>query len=101
MAKLIALYNAPADPAAFQTYYHQTHTPLAKTIPGLRSLVISDGPVNALAGDAPYLVAALTFDSVADLQAAMASPEGKATAADLKNFASGGVTLLVYESKAV
>ena len=101
MAQLIALYNAPADPAAFQRYYHQTHLPLAKTIPGLRSLTISDAPPTAIAGDAPYQVAILTFDSMADLQAGMASPEGQATAADTQTFASAGASVFVYESKAV
>src|SRR4051812_46305514 len=98
MAQLLVLYNAPTDPAAFQRYYFETHTPLAKKIPGLRSLSISDGPIQALAGNAPYLIASLTFDSMEVLQAALASPEGKATADDLPNFASGGVTLLMYNS---
>jgi uncharacterized protein (TIGR02118 family) len=101
MIQMLVLYNAPADTVAFQRYYHQTHIPLAKKIPGLRSTTISDGPVQALAGDAPYLVASLTFDSMADLQAAMASPEGQATTADLQNFASGGATVLIYEGKSV
>jgi uncharacterized protein (TIGR02118 family) len=57
--------------------------------------------VQALAGDAPYLIASLTFDSMPDLQAALASPEGLATTADLQNFASGGATVLIYEGKAV
>ena len=99
MAQLLVLYNTPADPEAFQRYYHETHIPLAKKIPGLRSAWISEGPVQALAGDAPYLIGNLTFDSMADLQAGLASPEGKATAADLPNFASGGATLLVFEDK--
>ena len=68
---------------------------------GLRSYVISNGPVQALAGIAPHLVAILHFDSLADLNAAFASPEGQAAAADLSNFASAGATLLIYDSKAV
>jgi hypothetical protein len=36
-----------------------------------------------------------------DLHAAMASPEGQATTADLQNFASGGATVLIYEGKSV
>jgi uncharacterized protein (TIGR02118 family) len=55
--------------------------------------------VQALAGTAPHLVAILEFDSMADLGAALASSEGQAAAADLPNFASGGVTLLMYDSK--
>ena len=101
MAQLLVLYNTPADSVTFDRYYHQTHIPLAKKIPGLRSYVISNGPVQALAGMAPHLVAILHFDSLADLNTALASPEGQAAAADLPNFASGGATLLIYASKAV
>jgi uncharacterized protein (TIGR02118 family) len=56
--------------------------------------------VQALAGIAPQLVAILRFDSLADLNAALASPEGRAAAADLSNFASPGPTLLICGSKA-
>jgi uncharacterized protein (TIGR02118 family) len=101
MAQILVLYNAPADAAAFDRYYHQTHIPLAKKIPGLRSYLISDGPVQALAGSAPHLTAILSFDSMADVQTALGSPEGQAAAADLQNFATGGATLLIYDSKAV
>jgi uncharacterized protein (TIGR02118 family) len=102
MAQLLVLYNTPPDPAAFDRYYQQTHIPLAQKIPGLRSYSISSGPVRALVGSAPapHLVAILNFDSMADLNAALASPEGQRAAADLPNFASAGVTLLVYDSKA-
>lgn len=101
MAQLLVLYNAPADPAAFDRYYREKHIPIARKVPGLRAYLISSGSVQALAGSAPYLVAILTFDSMADLNAAVASPEGQAAAADLANFASGGATLLTYDSKAV
>ena len=37
MAKVIALYKKPADPAAFDSHYWSTHMPLAKTMPGLRA----------------------------------------------------------------
>ena len=47
--------------------YHETHIPIAKKIPELRSYRISSGPVQALAGNAPHLVAILDFDSMADL----------------------------------
>src|SRR5689334_6246826 len=90
MAQILVLYNDPADPSAFDRYYHQTHIALAKKIPGLRSYVISHGPVQAPAGSAPYLIAILSFDSMADINSALASPEGQAAAADLSNFASGG-----------
>ena len=45
-----------------------------------------------------HLVAILTFDSMAPIQAALASPEGVATAADLGNFAQAGVELLMFDT---
>ncbi|HEY9065716.1 MAG TPA: EthD family reductase [Burkholderiaceae bacterium] len=102
MAELIALYKKPADAAAFDKYYASTHVPLAKTVPGLRRYEISTGPVVAGQGESPYhLVAILTFDSLAAIQAGLASPEGKATAADLGNFAQAGVELLMFDTKLV
>jgi uncharacterized protein (TIGR02118 family) len=101
MPQILVLYNSPADPAAFDRYYRETHIPIAKKIPGLRSYTISNGTVHALAGTAPHLVAILGFDSMPDVTAALASAEGQATATDLQNFASGGATLLIYEEKLV
>lgn len=102
MAKVIALYKKPDDPAAFDAYYYSTHVPLAKTLPGLRRYEVSTGPVSTPAGDSPlHLVAILDFDSPAAIQAALTSPEGVATAGDLGNFAQAGVDLLILETKEV
>ena len=35
---------------------------------------------------------------MADLEAALASPVGQATAADLANFADGGVDLMMFDT---
>jgi uncharacterized protein (TIGR02118 family) len=100
MAKVVVLYTPPADPAAFDAYYESRHIPLARRIPGVRAVEISTGPVTTPNGPAPYhVVGMLTFDSMAALQSGLASPEGQATAADLANFASGGATILLFESK--
>jgi uncharacterized protein (TIGR02118 family) len=99
-AKVLALYRQPKDPAAFDRYYFDTHVPIAKTLPGLTSYEVSRGGVQALGGPAPpYLVAILSFGSMAAIQAALASPEGQKTAADIANFADGGVDLLMLESE--
>lgn len=100
MAKLLALYKKPADTAKFDAYYYATHAPLAQRIPGLRGYEVSTGKVVAAQGDAPYyLVATLTFDSLDAMKAALTSPEGQATAADLGNFAQAGVDLLMFDCK--
>jgi uncharacterized protein (TIGR02118 family) len=89
-ASVLALYKKPADPAAFDAYYTNHHAPLAKTLPGLLSYTVGHGGEN----DPYYLVAILTFESQAAVGAAMGSPEGAATVADLQNFAQAGVDIL-------
>lgn len=102
MAKLFAIYQQPSDPAAFDRYYFETHVPLAKTVPGLRSYEITRGDVMGMAGKhGAYLVAILEFDSMAAIAAAMASPQGQATAADLANFATAGVDVMMGETRTI
>lgn len=102
MTKLLVLYNKPADVASFDSYYFGKHVPLAKTIPGLRSYEVNDGPVGTPQGPAPYhLVAILTFDSMAAIGAAFASKEGQATAGDLANFAQAGAQLLMLDTREI
>ena len=100
MAKIVVLYNQPKDTAAFDAYYEPTHVPIARKIPGLRNLEMSTTPVMTPTGPAPYhRVGVLTFDSMNDVQAAFASPEGQAAAGDISNFATGGATLLIFDTK--
>ena len=102
MAKLLVLYGAPKDAAAFDAHYFDKHVPLANTIPGLRKYEVSHGPVGTPGGPAPYhLIATLTFDDTAAIQAAFASPEGLAAAADVQAFATGRVDMLIFETREV
>ena len=98
MARLVAIYRTPRDPAAFDRYYADSHVPLAKKIPGLTKYDISRGPVMAPGGSSGvHLIAMLHFESMGALQAGLGSPEGQATAADLGNFADGGVDLYFFD----
>ena len=102
MAKLYAIYQQPADPAAFDSHYYDTHVPLAKKIPGLRSYEVTRGDVMGMTGKhATYLIATLSFDSMAAIAAAMGSPEGQAAAADLSNFAGAGVDIVIGETELI
>ena len=102
MAKLLVLYNKPADAAAFDDYYFNKHVPLAKTIPGLRSYEVNVGPVGTPQGPSDlHLIATLTFDSMQAIGAAFASKEGQATAADVVNFAQAGVKMQMFETREV
>jgi uncharacterized protein (TIGR02118 family) len=102
MADVVVLYKTPKDPAAFDKYYAATHIPVAKKMPGLRKYQISQGPVATPAGPSGiYLIATLTFDSMAAIQKAFSSEEGRATAADVPKFATGGADMMFFDSKEV
>ncbi len=102
MAYIVAVYKTPKNVAAFDAYYFSKHVPIAKKIPGLRSYQVSDGAVGLpVEPGGVHLVALLEFDSVDAIQKALGSPEGQATAADLGNFADGGVDLMVFDTKNV
>lgn len=95
MFKVALMYNHPTDVDAFEKYYAETHIPLALKIPNLSSLELTKF-LDTPEGKAQcYRMAELCFNSAEDMQSAMASPEGQAAAADLQNFATGGVTFLI------
>ena len=97
MARLLVIYNYPENPEAFNSYYRETHMPIFDKVPGVRSLSFSAGAPEVVAGAPVYLVVEVAFDSMRDLRAALASPEGQAAAADLANYAQAGVTILAYD----
>jgi uncharacterized protein (TIGR02118 family) len=103
MARLVVMYGAPADAVAFDRDYFGRHLPLAKTIPGLRKYVVSQGPVVTPAGPSPWhLIATLHFDDMAAIQNAFASPEGQAAAADVQRMMpNGDVQMLLHDDREV
>ena len=80
-AHFLALYETPADPEAFGRHYREIHIPLGRRLPGLRRYAVSRD-LAAVRGAPYYLVADLEWDTMDELRAAFASPEGRATAAD-------------------
>jgi len=98
VAKLTILYGHPTDPAAFEHYYAETHLPIAAKVEGLERAEFSK-VIGTPDGSAPafYRIAELWFESLADLQAVMATPAARAAVADIANFATGGVTTLISE----
>jgi len=81
-ARFIILYGTPADPAAFDQYYHNVHIPLSHHLPRLRSYTFARDASRVRGGDPFYLIGELEWDTMEDLRAAFASPEGKAAADD-------------------
>jgi len=80
-ARFLAVYEQPADPEGFDRHYRQVHIPLVRRLRGLRRYTLSRD-VAAVRGAPYYLVAELDWDTMPELQAAFASPDGVATAAD-------------------
>ena len=96
--KLSVLYGHPADPAAFEAYYLGTHLPLAAATPGLGRTEISKGLPGPDGASPPfYRLFEAWFDSTTHLAAVSSTPAWQQVAADLPNFASGGVTLLMTQ----
>jgi uncharacterized protein (TIGR02118 family) len=102
MAELVVMYKTPKDTAAFDKHYSEKHIPIAKKIPGLRKYAVSQGPVATPAGPSAFhLIAILSFDNLAAIQAAFGSAEGKAAAADVQTFATGGADMLLFNTREV
>ena len=94
------MYNRPQDPEAFERHYFDTHVPIFTKAPGIESVVFSRSPITTVAGQSDvYLIAEVTFASMAALQAALASEAGQAAVADLPNFAGAGVTILAFQMR--
>jgi len=91
MYRLTVLYGHPQDPEEFDRYYHEIHVPLARKMRGLAGWTIGKCE-SAIPGEPPpyYMIVGLYAETRAELEAALASPEGKATIDDVPRFATGG-----------
>lgn len=80
-ARFLAVYEAPADSEAFDRHYREVHIPLIRDLPGLRRYAVGRD-VTTLRGAPCHLITELEWDTMDELRAAFASPQGRATAAD-------------------
>src|SRR2546427_299424 len=96
---VVVLYNQPKDTAAFEKYYAEKHVPLfaahaqeigVTRVELVKFAVTIDGKAPTL-----YREADIRFASRDALERGIATPGWKAAAADLANFATGGVTVLI------
>jgi uncharacterized protein (TIGR02118 family) len=100
MPRLIALYNVPDDPEAFDAHYRDVHSAIVARYPNLRDVRLTK-PVGVAGRDAPFhLMCEMRFDSAADLDAALMSEAGAESARDLRTFAGAGVTLFIAPDEA-
>jgi uncharacterized protein (TIGR02118 family) len=94
--KLVVLYTQPDDADSFDEHYQGVHAPLVDHLPGLqrwesaRIVAAPDG------GEQTYFrIVELYFSDLEGLKAALASDEGKATAADYQQIAPPGSRMFI------
>jgi uncharacterized protein (TIGR02118 family) len=98
MIKLIALFKKPSEVEVFDRHYENIHLPLVRNLPGIRELEVTR-VVGAPIGESRFhVMAELYFDNKDAMDAALASPEGKALAKDLLHFAANVVTVFYGET---
>jgi 4-carboxymuconolactone decarboxylase len=97
MHRALALYPPPKDPAHFKKYYIEKHLPLAAQMPGLLSSRHSFA-IEGLGNSSPYFcIWEGEFASEAAMAEATQSEIGQKVAADVANYATGGVTILHFD----
>lgn len=94
MIKMMAIYKKPVNKDEFDSYYFNTHLPLASKMPGLRRVEIDKIYGTPFGETNYYMIANMYFDSKEDLNSALSSPEGRACGKDLKNFTTDNVELV-------
>lgn len=102
MYRISVLYGIPDDPAEFRRYYEEVHIPLAKQMRGLTGWTVTwidDAQGDRFPG--VFCIADLYAENQAALQAVLDSPEGRAAAADVANFATGGAQFLLGDEQDV
>jgi uncharacterized protein (TIGR02118 family) len=98
MYQLIALFRTPADTLAFDSAYADLHLPLARKIPGLKSLAVSRFHPGKDEPGRYYQMAVLSFADREAFKAAMKSPENAEAGKNLEMIAPGLVEFFTAET---
>jgi uncharacterized protein (TIGR02118 family) len=97
---MMAFYRRPegGDEAleTFRRRYAEEHLPLMRKVPGLRSIRV-ERIAHAYSQTDLVMIAEMTFDTKADLDAAMASDEMRAAGRNLREIAPGMATVALLE----
>jgi uncharacterized protein (TIGR02118 family) len=97
---MMAFYRRPeGGEEALETFrrrYAEEHLPLIRQVPGLRTIRV-ERIAHAYSETDLIMIAEMTFDSRADLDAGMASPEMRAAGRNLREIAPGMSTVVLLE----
>ncbi len=96
MLKVTVLYGHPTSIDEFEKYYENSHLPIASKMEGVDRLELTKF-ISAPDGGKPayYRMAELYFVTQDQMEQSLGSEEGQATVADLDNFATGGVSIII------
>ena len=86
---LTVVYQRPDNPEHFKKYYKETHIPLAKQLPGLKSCAYAYPAAVGPADNVPFCISEA-------MGQAMQSDVGKKVAADVPNYSPKGATLFHF-----
>lgn len=93
MYRLTVIYEHPTDPDKFLRYYREVHLPLAKKMHGFKGWTIGlCEPIVPGEKPAYFMIVGLYAETREAIEAILVSPEGRASVADVPNFATGGAT---------
>src|SRR5262249_15403190 len=102
MIRVVALHNPPVELSSYDDYYVNVHMPLVRRVPGVRNIRFRRVLRAADGGPPPvFLVSGGDFGHGAALALALASPEMAEAFADVPNFATGGVSIMICEAEDV
>src|SRR6202167_809012 len=95
--KITVLYAQPKSVEEFDKYYFEKHMPPVYAVKEIKKVEIArPGPGPDGAAPPHHLITEIWFESPEVLEAVTATPEWKAIAADVANFAApGGATAFV------
>jgi uncharacterized protein (TIGR02118 family) len=99
MVKFCVIYQGrPHDPEQFDRYYWNTHLPIIARWPKIRRIAVSRC---RQLNEEIYMMAEFFFDTIEDLEHAIASPERKEAAEDRFNFPAfyGSIRHQILEMK--
>lgn len=97
MYTVTVLYPQPDNTAAFNAYHDHIHMPIARGMAGLVRWTAHR--IDSRNGELPpyHMIVQLSAPDRQTLEEALNSPAGKAAAADVPNFATGGAVFLFGE----
>lgn len=97
MIKLLIMYPKPANPEHFKRHYLEHHLPLCAKIPGALRMNYTFEPETVQGTEEWFCIFEMECRDRDALNAALATSESRAAAADVKNYSVVKPTCLIID----